>query len=68
MRDFELVDQNLRTALQFFGTATGTGEVRCADGIETIYCGLNYGVFNMGLLTGPTESLRKRINAVVIGS
>ena len=62
MRDFELVDQNLRTALQFFGTATGTGEVHCAAGIETIYCGLNYGVFNMGLLTGPTASLRERLD------
>jgi ribosomal protein S18 acetylase RimI-like enzyme len=57
MREFELVDRNLRTALQFFGTAMEGGELSTSADVDTIYCGLNYGVFNMALLNGPTASL-----------
>lgn len=52
MRDFELVDQNLRVALRFFGSATGSGDIHQVDGAQMVYSGLNYGVFNIAMLTG----------------
>src|SRR5437763_1209669 len=57
MRDFELVDRNLRTALRFFGEATGTGEVRASNGVHTVYSGLDYGVFNIALLSEPVTAV-----------
>jgi GNAT superfamily N-acetyltransferase len=52
MRDFEIVDANLRSAMRFFGEATGTGEIRPLDGALAVYSGLEYGVFNIALLDG----------------
>lgn len=52
MRDFEIVDANLRSAMRFFGEATGTGEIRTLDGALAVYSGLEYGVFNIALLEG----------------
>ena len=52
MRDFQIVDANLRSAMHFFGEATGSGEVRPLDGALAIYSGLDYGVFNIALLDG----------------
>lgn len=52
MRDFQIVDANLRSAMRFFGDATGAGEVRPLDGALAVYSGLNYGVFNIALLEG----------------
>jgi len=58
MRDFQIVDANLRSAMRFFGDATGTGEVRPLDGAVAIYSGLDYGVFNIALLEGhPPEGI-----------
>jgi GNAT superfamily N-acetyltransferase len=58
MRDFQIVDANLRAAMRFFGDATGTGEVRPLDGAVAVYSGLDYGVFNIALLEGnPPESV-----------
>jgi GNAT superfamily N-acetyltransferase len=51
MRDFQLVDDNLRAAMRFFGEATGAGEVAGLDGVQMVYSGLDYGVFNIGFLT-----------------
>jgi GNAT superfamily N-acetyltransferase len=50
MPEFEIVDRNLRAAMRFFGEATGTGAVRALDGVEVIYSGLDYGVFNIATL------------------
>ena len=50
MRDFKLVDENLRGAMRFFGQATGTGEIGAFDGVQLVYSGLDYGVFNIGFL------------------
>jgi ribosomal protein S18 acetylase RimI-like enzyme len=55
---FRMVEDNLRVAMRFFGRATGTGEVCVADGLELVYSGLDYGVFNMALLAGPVSSER----------
>jgi ribosomal protein S18 acetylase RimI-like enzyme len=55
---FKLVEDNLRVAMRFFGQATGAGELRTADGVELVYSGLDYGVFNIALLAGPVTSER----------
>jgi len=52
MRDFQIVDANLRAAMSFFGRATGAGEIRPLDGALAVYSGLEYGVFNIALLEG----------------
>jgi len=58
MRDFQIVDTNLRAAMRFFGGATGAGEIRPLDGALAIYSGLDYGVFNIALLAGqPPEGI-----------
>jgi ribosomal protein S18 acetylase RimI-like enzyme len=56
---FKIVEDNLRVAMRFFGQATGAGEVRSADGVELVYSGLDYGVFNIALLAGPVSSERE---------
>ncbi|HEY4359914.1 MAG TPA: GNAT family N-acetyltransferase [Bryobacteraceae bacterium] len=52
MPDFRPIDENLRAAMRFFGEATGTGEIRVAEGAQMVYSGLDYGVFNIGFLDG----------------
>jgi ribosomal protein S18 acetylase RimI-like enzyme len=51
MSDFLIVEENLRAAMRFFGEASGSGEVRTLDGTVAIFSGLDYGVFNIALLT-----------------
>jgi len=46
-----IVEENLRCAMRFFGNATGSGEVRSLDGAVAMFSGLDYGVFNIALLT-----------------
>ncbi len=46
-----IVEENLRCAMRFFGNATGSGEVRTLDGAVAMFSGLDYGVFNIALLT-----------------
>ncbi len=53
MADYLIVEQNLRAAMQFFGEASGSGEVRPLDGSVAMFSGLDYGVFNIALLTAP---------------
>lgn len=48
-----MVEENLRCAMRFFGEATGTGEVRALERTVAMYSGLEYGVFNISLLTRP---------------
>ena len=50
--------------MQFFGNATGSGEVTALNGVEAICCGLDYGVFNIAVLTdliGAGSGLEKRL-------
>ena len=56
MREFITVDENLRCAMRFFGEATGSGEVRALDRTVAMYSGLDYGVFNIALLTRKANS------------
>lgn len=51
MSDFLTVEENLRCAMRFFGQATGSGEIQNLDGSVAIFSGLDYGVFNIALLT-----------------
>jgi len=51
MSDYLAIDENLRCAMQFFGKASGSGDVQELDGALAIFSGLEYGVFNIGLLT-----------------
>lgn len=53
MREFLTVEENLRCAMRFFGEATGKGEVCAMDRTVAMYSGLEYGVFNIALLTRP---------------
>src|SRR5580658_4713090 len=51
MTDSLIIDENLRCAMQFFGNASGSGAVETLDGAIAIFSGLDYGVFNIGLMT-----------------
>jgi ribosomal protein S18 acetylase RimI-like enzyme len=62
---FLMVEDNLRQAMRFFGEATGSGEVRIDDGLEIVYSGLDYGVFNMALLARPVSSERDLASILV---
>jgi ribosomal protein S18 acetylase RimI-like enzyme len=53
MSDFLTVEENLRCAMRFFGQATGSGDIQNLDGSIAIFSGLDYGVFNIALLTQP---------------
>lgn len=55
MSDFLTIDENLRAAMRFFGEATGSGTIEEPDGVMGMYSGLDYGVFNIGLLTRPVN-------------
>jgi len=51
--DYLIVEENLRVAMRFFGEASGSGEVRPLNGSVAMFSGLDYGVFNIALLTRP---------------
>jgi len=51
--DYSIVEQNLRAAMRFFGEASGSGEIHSLDGSVAMFSGLDYGVFNIALLTAP---------------
>src|SRR5579884_757163 len=57
-RDSFLVDQNLRSAMRFFGQATGTGSIHAFERAEAVYSGLDYGVFNIAFLTSAVSGGR----------
>jgi ribosomal protein S18 acetylase RimI-like enzyme len=56
MRELAMLDENLRMAMRFFADATGSGQVEQFDSSLAIYSGLDYGVFNIGMLTGPIKA------------
>jgi ribosomal protein S18 acetylase RimI-like enzyme len=55
MNELRLVDDNLRAAMGFFAGATGSGHVESFDFSFAIHSGLDYGVFNIALLTQPVK-------------
>src|SRR5512141_1628142 len=52
MSDFQIINENLRSAMRFFGYATGTGETASLPGGIAMYSGLDYGVFNIAMMDG----------------
>jgi|SRR5579862_7936547 len=56
MQDFQICEANLRAAMRFFGEATGSGNIQALDGATAIYSGLDYGVFNIAMLSGPLSA------------
>jgi len=61
--EFLIVDENLRAAMRFFGQASGSGDIQALDGSVAMFSGLDYGVFNIALLTRPAADgeLDKRL-------
>jgi ribosomal protein S18 acetylase RimI-like enzyme len=56
IREYLIVDDNLRLAMRFFGQATGRGEIASLpEGGLAIWSGIEYGVFNIAMLDGPIE-------------
>jgi GNAT superfamily N-acetyltransferase len=53
MNPVSIVEANLRTAMRFFGMATANAAIHELDRSVAMYCGLDYGVFNLALLTRP---------------
>jgi ribosomal protein S18 acetylase RimI-like enzyme len=51
-----IIETNLRTAMRFFGMATPKAEIRELETTVAMYCGLDYGVFNIALLTEPVRT------------
>lgn len=51
-----MVEQNLRSAMRFFGRASGVGTVHESDGMVLIDSGVNYTVFNIAMMNGPVGS------------
>jgi ribosomal protein S18 acetylase RimI-like enzyme len=68
MGDFLTVEENLRCAMRFFGRATGSGDIQNLDGAIAIFSGLDYGVFNIALLTravgGDDGTLEARLREI----
>jgi ribosomal protein S18 acetylase RimI-like enzyme len=64
MTAFLAIDENLRAAMKFFGTASGSGDIADLGGSIAIFSGLDYGVFNIGLLTrrAAEGELESRLN------
>ncbi|MCC6367213.1 MAG: GNAT family N-acetyltransferase [Bryobacterales bacterium] len=53
MRDFEIINENLRNALAAFSHVRYSGEVAEAPGVSLVHAGVNYSLFNTALLTEP---------------
>lgn len=51
MRDFEVVNENLRCALAAFSGIRATGKVQLYDGVQLVYAGVPFGLFNTAHLT-----------------
>jgi GNAT superfamily N-acetyltransferase len=51
MCDYHNIEANLRAAMRFFGEASGSGCVETLDGGVAMFSGIDYGVFNISLLT-----------------
>ena len=58
IREYLIVDENLRLAMRFFGHATGTGEISPLPGGLAIWSGIDYGVFNIAMLDSPPPAHR----------
>jgi ribosomal protein S18 acetylase RimI-like enzyme len=53
---FEVVDQNLRDAMQCYAFCSPDGQVQRVGGVVLTSSGVNYSVFNSAMLTAPVET------------
>jgi ribosomal protein S18 acetylase RimI-like enzyme len=67
MAEYLAIDENLRCAMQFFGRASGSGDVQELDGALAIFSGLDYGVFNIGLVTRPVSDGELELRIAELG-
>ncbi|MGH9667014.1 MAG: GNAT family N-acetyltransferase [Bryobacteraceae bacterium] len=54
--EYLIVEENLRSAMRFFGQADERGLLREAPGVSLIFSGIDYSVFNSALLSAPVEA------------
>ncbi|HLJ16171.1 MAG TPA: GNAT family N-acetyltransferase [Bryobacteraceae bacterium] len=54
--DYLIVEENLRTAMRFFGQAREQGALQEAPGVSLIFSGIDYSVFNSALLSTPVHA------------
>lgn len=68
MSDFLTIDENLRTAMRFFGRANRSAEIASLSGALAMFSGLDYGVFNIAMLDGPVthtgSTLEQRLSEI----
>ena len=55
---YQMVDDNLRLALKFFGRASGKGVIEERDGVMLIDSGVDYAVFNIAMISSPVADER----------
>ena len=56
MRDFELINENLRHALGAFVRVRPHGQLMSLPGLSLVYAGVPYNLFNTALITSPLPS------------
>jgi GNAT superfamily N-acetyltransferase len=54
--EYSIIERNLRETMVFFGVASGFGDVTERDGVLLIDSGVNYGVFNIAMLTSAVKN------------
>ncbi len=50
---WQIIDANLRAAMQFFSLSSEAGETRSFPGVSVVSSGVNFSVFNAALLSAP---------------
>jgi GNAT superfamily N-acetyltransferase len=68
MREFEILDANLRATLRVFAQAKDSGEARDMPGVLLVCSDVAYSTFNAALLTEPVESARELDRRVAIAA
>ncbi len=69
MRDFEILEENLRATLSVFTRARESGEARELPGVVLACSGVRFATFNATLLTAPVASaldLKRRIESAAV--
>lgn len=57
VKPWQIIDENLRAAMQFFSLSNDAGETRSFPGISVVCSGINFSVFNAALLTAPVPGV-----------
>jgi ribosomal protein S18 acetylase RimI-like enzyme len=57
MPAYDIVERNLRNAMQCYAFCTPEGEIRDVDGVVIASSGIDYSVFNSAMFTNPVENV-----------